>query len=509
MNYFLNENIFTLNSGTEFSAIKRLQLFKQHGLPAKILTRNYNSNSAADIERVDLEPSDVLNLYDYFQEADRLPKADAALRYTDVIDKRLYHIESLDANASLIRHHGRVIGKVRIAPATVGLVGTIDWYNDNMTVTARDIWDRRGFKSSTQYFHPDGALGPQIFFDSKGQPKIELTHMNVGGTLTATSWKLLDYQGKAWHFTTEEDFFAFFASEMARKEAASFICDRPSLTGALVKIEEAYGKWQYLHNTHTADHQPAGASGELAAYLEPLFTVWRDQIDGLIVPTEQQRDEIREQYNFAQVLALPDTYAEIVNPDLLSCPREQSIVCLGLMSAAKGSLDAVEILARVREQLPHVRLKYYGYASPMDFQQEIEDRAKELAVEEFVEFPGYKTEAELAGILSQSGVLLNTSEGEAFGMGVLKAMSCGTPAVAYQVKYGLDELIQNGQNGNLVPYGDVQAAADAIVRVLSDPDLQAAYSAAAYTHAQNFSADTAWLQWENARQLVNHLFVEV
>ena len=35
MNYFVNEIIFTLNSGTEFSAIKRLKMFKNHQVEAK------------------------------------------------------------------------------------------------------------------------------------------------------------------------------------------------------------------------------------------------------------------------------------------------------------------------------------------------------------------------------------------------------------------------------------------------------------------------------------------
>ena len=67
-----------------------------------------------------------------------------------------------------IKHAGQTIAKVLIAPATVGLVGAIE-YNDSMNhVVAKDIWDRRGFLSSTQYFHPDGTQGAQMFFDING-----------------------------------------------------------------------------------------------------------------------------------------------------------------------------------------------------------------------------------------------------------------------------------------------------------------------------------------------------
>ena len=88
MNYFVNENIFTLNSGTEFSAIKRLKMFKNHQVEAKILTRNYNSQLSGDLKRVGLTHDDVINMYDYFQEVMNVPEKDVDVRYTEKIDKR-------------------------------------------------------------------------------------------------------------------------------------------------------------------------------------------------------------------------------------------------------------------------------------------------------------------------------------------------------------------------------------------------------------------------------------
>src|SRR5215475_11852577 len=123
MNYFVNENIFTLNSGTEFSAVQRLQLFHKQGVPAKILTRNYNAQLASDVAHVGLSPEDVLNLYDYFQETTDLPLQNADVRYVETIDKKVYHIEGIDANESLVKYHGETVAKIAIAPSTVGLIG--------------------------------------------------------------------------------------------------------------------------------------------------------------------------------------------------------------------------------------------------------------------------------------------------------------------------------------------------------------------------------------------------
>ncbi len=115
-----------MNSGTEFSAAKRLTLFKRNGVPAKVLTRNYNPLLIDDLKRVGLEQADVLNMYNYFQEAVAVVPQDIDIRYTEVIDKFDYHIVGIDANESQILHHGKVVGKALVAPATVGLVGSLE-----------------------------------------------------------------------------------------------------------------------------------------------------------------------------------------------------------------------------------------------------------------------------------------------------------------------------------------------------------------------------------------------
>jgi poly(glycerol-phosphate) alpha-glucosyltransferase len=508
MNYFVNENIFTLNSGTEFSAIKRLQLFKQKGVPAKVLTRNYSAQLAGDAKRAGLEQSDVLNMYDYFQEITEEPMEDLDVRYTEAIDKNTYHIEGIDADHSLIKHAGKTVAKVQIAPATVGLVGSIEYYDDLKGISAKDIWDRRGFKSSTQYYHQDGNAGAQLFFNRKGEPKIELIHMNINGRLMPTMYRLLSYKGRVWRFDNEDEMFVFFMNELASQEESVFINDRPSLVPALAAVTNAKGKWQFLHNTHAANNAELGVPRQVVPYLQPTFNQFGASFDGVLVATEHQCEDIQKiPTTFKQAIAVPDTYAEEI--ELEDNTRDMNkLIYLGRQADDKGTLEAVKIFEKIHKKLPEARLEFYGYSSPQDVQKKIEEYATNHGIKEAVQFKGYLGSEQLVEELKHSALLLSTSSAESFGMTILEAMSAGVPVLAFDVKYGLQEQIESGVNGLLIQRGAIQKAADAAVTLLRDPESHAAYSKAAYESAQRFSAANAWNVWLEKRNQADNLFVE-
>ena len=507
MNYFVNENIFSMNSGTEFSAAQRLRLFKDHDVPAKILTRNYNPLLIDDLKRVKLTQSDVLNMYDYFQEATFVEPRDIDIRYTEVIDKFDYHIVGVDANESQIVHHGKVVGKALVAPATVGLVGSLEYYNDMNATVAKDVWDRRGFKSSTQYFHPDGQLGPQIFYNPEGAPKLEIVRMNVNGTLMNTMYQLLDYKGRAWRFNSESELFVFFMNELMLKHPGVLINDRPSLISEVAAVVGARGKWQFLHSAHTYKPEQAGGLRNYVDYLQPLFATHMNDFDGVMVPTVEQKQEIYKFFHFKHVVVVPDSYAE---PHKL-VPAEKrdrnKIVYLGRVSPEKEPQEAVKIFAKAKKDLPDLHLEFYGYSSDQSLDNSLKELIKKLEIEDAVHFNGYQNNDQLAKKLGDAAAVLSTSSSEAFGMNVLQAMSFGVPVIGYQVKYGMKLVVKEGISGYLVPNGESQQGAKALVKLLTDKDKWVDMLESTYESSQKFNAAAAWQQWQ-AQQAVPNVFLK-
>ncbi|HYS55648.1 MAG TPA: N-acetyl-alpha-D-glucosaminyl L-malate synthase BshA [Thermoanaerobaculia bacterium] len=77
----------------------------------------------------------------------------------------------------------------------------------------------------------------------------------------------------------------------------------------------------------------------------------------------------------------------------------------------------------------------------------------------------------LEEIVGASDLFLLPSEQESFGMAALEAMASEVPVIATQAG-GLPEVILDGENGFLLPVGDVDAMAARSIEILSNPELQ-------------------------------------
>ena len=75
---------------------------------------------------------------------------------------------------------------------------------------------------------------------------------------------------------------------------------------------------------------------------------------------------------------------------------------------------------------------------------------------------------------------------ESFGIVLVEAMAAGVPVVASDIA-GYREVVRDGVDGLLVPPGDPNALADAIRRVLSEPELAATLRNAGRSRADVFS----------------------
>ena len=92
-------------------------------------------------------------------------------------------------------------------------------------------------------------------------------------------------------------------------------------------------------------------------------------------------------------------------------------------------------------------------------------------------------------LLSASDLFLMPSAQESFGLAALEAMACEVPVVASRVG-GVPELVDDGVTGFLCPADDLDAMANASIRLLTDDALHARMSLGARARAVERFADS-------------------
>ena len=138
------------------------------------------------------------------------------------------------------------------------------------------------------------------------------------------------------------------------------------------------------------------------------------------------------------------------------------LVCVGRLIPIKGHLVLLRAFAQARRRVPSLELDIAG-RGPLE--PALRALAKELGVEDGVRFLGYVTPVQRA--IENATAVVVPSMGEGFGMVALEAMERSRPVIAAEIG-GLGELVEEGVTGYLVPPGEAERLADAIVRLASN-----------------------------------------
>ena len=102
-------------------------------------------------------------------------------------------------------------------------------------------------------------------------------------------------------------------------------------------------------------------------------------------------------------------------------------------------------------------------------------------------FTGFITHTKLPYIYRMGEFMVTPSDTETQGLTVIEAMSQRLPVIGV-AKGGVLDYIQDGRNGLLVPPGNSEAFAQAIIKLFENPEIISKYAKNAFETAQKFSA---------------------
>lgn len=166
-------------------------------------------------------------------------------------------------------------------------------------------------------------------------------------------------------------------------------------------------------------------------------------------------------------------------------PKKGTIfVTVGRLAPPKDHLALIEAMAVARNRNNDICLWVVGDGV---LRQTLAERASQLKLGDSVLFLG--SQSNVGDYLAASDVFVLSSRSEGLPVSQLEAMAAGLPSVVSNVG-AMPELVTGGDCGVIVPPGDIQSLAEALLQCASDSDLRARLGANAREHyLKNFTLE--------------------
>lgn len=167
------------------------------------------------------------------------------------------------------------------------------------------------------------------------------------------------------------------------------------------------------------------------------------------------------------------------------------VSAMGRLVYQKGFDLLLEAFKRVNEVLPNAGLVIIGEG---DLRPQLEASVAGLGLKDVVMMPGrlHRPHA----VISRCHAFVLSSRYEGQGLALVEAMATGVAVISHDCPSGPSTIIRDGYDGILVPSGDVDGLARAIIRVLQNEHERQTLATHATEVRRRYAADAICRQWE-------------
>ena len=184
---------------------------------------------------------------------------------------------------------------------------------------------------------------------------------------------------------------------------------------------------------------------------------------GLIVQSEDQKLFFsRSVQKKAVVIPNPVNLCYRESQKTEYCADSHKIVAAGRLANQKNYKMMIDAVGKVTCQYPDVCLAIYG-EGPLE--EELRSYINQNQLETHIQLMGRSSE--LYRVYQNADLYLMSSDYEGMPNALAEAMAVGMPCISTDCKTGPRDLIDDGQNGYLVPCGDADAMAEKILHIFA------------------------------------------
>jgi glycosyltransferase involved in cell wall biosynthesis len=155
--------------------------------------------------------------------------------------------------------------------------------------------------------------------------------------------------------------------------------------------------------------------------------------------------------------------------------REKIILCAGTIGTRKGQTVLTDAFALIAKKFPEWRLIFIGRESDQAMVQQMQQTIARGDLEKEIELLGARSDEELRNWMQRAAIFAMPSTYEGLGLSLQEAQFYGCASVGTRCG-GVEDLIQDGDNGLLVDVNNTTQLASALEKLMADSALRERFS---------------------------------
>ncbi|MBT0830565.1 glycosyltransferase, partial [Campylobacter lari] len=184
----------------------------------------------------------------------------------------------------------------------------------------------------------------------------------------------------------------------------------------------------------------------------------------IVLLSNRQLNEFQKYFKSIKIIP------NFVNMPLKVADCSQKIVLsIGRLSEEKGFFRLVDIWEIVQKKMNDKDWKLY-IVGEGDLKKELETKIKDKNLEESIKILPFTQNIDKHYLNASIYSICSYSEG--FGMTLAESASFGLPSIAFDVKVGPSDIIENNKSGFLVKDGDLYEFADKLVFLMENDNIR-------------------------------------